>query len=140
MKKISLYILLLLSCFLFFGCSKEDKNPSNNIEEEKTNLDIVATKDTIVFKSDDNIYTTFYYDGENLQKVTTTSIFENEEAAKYAEELFKGEDFKEMYGNIVRDGNKVTMDYVSDYFTFYTNLTKTDMIYFMQESGYSVEE
>ena len=45
-----------------------------------------------------------------------------------------------MYGNIVRDGTKVTMDYIADYFDFYTNLNKTDMIYFMQESGYNVVE
>lgn len=142
MKKISLYLFLLLASLLLFGCTKDKDNSPNNSNklEEKADIDIIAGKDTIVFKSSDNIYTTFYYDGETLEKITTTSIFTTEEEAIAAEELFKGEDFKEMYGNIVRDGTEVTMDYIAEYFDFYTNLNKTDMIYFMQESGYSVEE
>lgn len=142
MKKINLYLILLLSCFILFGCTKKEDttpNKSNNLEE-KADLDIIATKDTIVFKSNDNIYTTFYYNNDELQKITSTSIFNTEEEAKAAEDLFKGEDFKEMYGNIKVDGTKVTMDYISDYFEFYTKLSKTEMIYFMQESGYSVED
>jgi hypothetical protein len=140
MKKISLYLLLLLSSLLLFGCTKDKNDIKANNNEEEKEVDIIATKDTIVFKSSDNIYTTFYYDGETLNKITTTSIFSTEEEAKGAEELFQGDDFKEMYGNIVRDGTKVTMDYIADYFDFYTNLNKTDMIYFMQESGYNVVE
>ncbi len=140
MKKISLYLLLLLSSLLLFGCTKDKSEIKANNNEEEKEVDIIATKDTIVFKSSDNIYTTFYYDGETLNKITTTSIFTTEEEALSAEELFKGDDFKEMYGNIVRDGTKVTMDYIADYFDFYTNLNKTDMVYFMQESGYNVVE
>ena len=142
MKKINLYLILLLSFFILFGCTKKEDNTPNksNSLEEKPNLDIIATKDTIIFKSTDNIYTTFYYNGEILQKITSTSIFNTEEEAKSAEELFKGEDFKEMYGNIKIDGTKVTMDYISDYFKFYEKLNKSELIHFMQESGYSVGE
>lgn len=141
MKKISLIILLLLSSLLLFGCDKGKDNTKNNASEEETEkVDIIATKDTIVFKSSDNIYTTFYYNDETLNKITTTSIFNTEEEAKSAAELFLGEDFKKMYGNIVIDGTKVTMDYIDEYFDFYTNLSKTDMVYFMQESGYNVVE
>ena len=134
--------MLLLSCFILFGCTKKENNTpnkSNNLEE-KVDLDIVTTKDTIVFKSNDNIYTTFYYNEDSLQKITSTSIFNTEEEAKSAEELFKGEDFKKMYGNIKRDGKTVTFDYISDYFKFYEKLNKSDLIKAMEESGYSVEE
>jgi len=141
MKKLSLYLFLFLSCFLLFGCGKaEDKNTNNNTTEEENDIDIISTDDTIVFKSTDNIYTTFYYDGEALEKVTMTSVFDTEEEAEAAVELFEGADFKDMYGNIKRTGTKVTLDYVKEYFNYYTNLTKTEMETFMGEAGYEVVE
>lgn len=138
MKKLSLYLFLFLSCFLLFGCGKKEANPANNQNEEENDIDIISTEDTIVFKSTDNIYTTFYYDGETLEKVTMTSIFDTEEEAKAAVELFQGEDFKTMYGNIKRTGTKVTLDYIKEYFDYYTSLTKTEMETFMGEAGYEI--
>lgn len=127
-----------MACFLLFGCGKKVDNNTNNQNEEETDIDIISTNDTIVFKSNDNIYTTFYYNGEALEKITMTSIFENEEEAKSAVELFQGEDFKDMYGNVKRNGTKVTLDYIDDYFDYYTSLKKSEMETYMGEAGYKI--
>ena len=125
MKKVLCLILIL---FLLTGCEgikkiKSDKNFNN--------YSLKSTSDRLVFRNE-NKYEIVYFENEKIIKVESAIKFNSENEAK---EYY----LKESYGNnntIKYVYNIFIIEQLDDYFEDYKDLSKEQLIDYMQNANY----
>lgn len=146
--KIILFVMIFIICIdiLTVVCKKYIKIPENNVNEEKQQNDIQASKytynlssgdrDVTLYVKSENETTTFIYNFDDSEKVSSIQIIEtcasSGDAQIYYNGINENSNLKEIYSDIKIEDNIVTVTLKQEYVDYHSSFSKED-IYKMQE-------